>query len=612
MSKRNNYQKLLLLTLLFHFTFHLSAQWSSHQWQNMGNGISDVVKANGKVIFFGLPPNKNVEIYNTANDLWSSGQMTLPISWDVNMYPVAIGNEVCIPHYPGGSVDIYHVTENSWETHLLANERYGIAISNIDNLIFFAGGVKDQTYFQNIDIYHPDSHSWEMDTLSEARSILSYQTYQNKLFLAGGFNNSTFGFSNRLDLYDAISHSWYSKELSSYSDQFHIISMNGKTVIFGGLNPDYSASDKADIYNHSTGLWSVHTLSNPRYWNNNSVVRLTDTVILYDGVSADMYDGINDHWTSVYFSNSPICTANSNRPVITNDAVIFPRGNCGERADVFDRNTSSWSSQVLSARRELMTSASVKNKVILAGGDDPDEYFQLNNIDIYDIETKEWSAAHLTKPKEDMIPLVQGDQALFVAGNIPDPNGGIFNCSKLVEMYNATADSWDYFQLTQPGGCNVQANMLGNKAFIAGGTDLEFYNTNIDIYNFTTSSWDVAYLSDEHCCSHAEVLGNKLFFVGQNYVDIYTDNTTSTTTPVNLFPIQLFPNPTVGQLHINLPPDTILPLSLELSDMSGRPLRKTCIVSRNTDMDIATLPSGIYLLKMMGANGIFVEKVVKI
>lgn len=76
--------------------------------------------------------------------------------------------------------------------------------------------------------------------------------------------------------------------------------------------------------------------------------------------------------------------------------------------------------------------------------------------------------------------------------------------------------------------------------------------------------------------------------------------------PDNL--LDVYPNPTTGQLNFN----SNLPLAnsvVQLHDITGRLMLNTVLTS--TNLDISTLPAGVYSLQVITAKGVFNKKIVK-
>jgi len=75
--------------------------------------------------------------------------------------------------------------------------------------------------------------------------------------------------------------------------------------------------------------------------------------------------------------------------------------------------------------------------------------------------------------------------------------------------------------------------------------------------------------------------------------------------------IKIVPNPTAGNLFINIDPG-IKADKFEIFDLRGKRVKTDQIVSRNVEVDVSNFPKGIYLIRVIGGAGIFYsQKIVK-
>ena len=71
--------------------------------------------------------------------------------------------------------------------------------------------------------------------------------------------------------------------------------------------------------------------------------------------------------------------------------------------------------------------------------------------------------------------------------------------------------------------------------------------------------------------------------------------------------LSVFPNPSSAQININVQTKG----HLSILDLSGQQLLQQEITEPTTTIDISILPSGVYLVKVFGENGVQVGKFVK-
>lgn len=70
---------------------------------------------------------------------------------------------------------------------------------------------------------------------------------------------------------------------------------------------------------------------------------------------------------------------------------------------------------------------------------------------------------------------------------------------------------------------------------------------------------------------------------------------------------QLYPNPTSGHLYVQAASSAA---QFEIQDMSGRRMLKTMLPGGSAQLDISSLPQGVYLARLSGTSGVMVKKLV--
>jgi len=63
--------------------------------------------------------------------------------------------------------------------------------------------------------------------------------------------------------------------------------------------------------------------------------------------------------------------------------------------------------------------------------------------------------------------------------------------------------------------------------------------------------------------------------------------------------IRIYPNPTGGFLHIEIPGEKENNISIRLYDMKGRTIKEMQVTDENILLDLNSLPAGIYILSIM-------------
>lgn len=174
--------------------------------------------------------------------------------------------------------------------------------------------------------------------------------------------------------------------------------------------------------------------------------------------------------------------------------------------------------------------AAAGNKIVFAGGPYLSESGYYNNsaaVDIYDVNSKSWSTAVLSKEREGIATISCGSK-IFFAG------GGFWEWAfSNIDIYDVSSDTWTRADLSIPRSY-LAAATVGNKVFFAGGfTDGWLPSSSVDIYDLTTNTWTIANLSRPRYSLSAVTVGDKIYFAGgdgSNQVDIYNNSTNSWST----------------------------------------------------------------------------------
>ncbi|MBF0443815.1 MAG: hypothetical protein HQK54_18045 [Oligoflexales bacterium] len=200
---------------------------------------------------------------------------------------------------------------------------------------------------------------------------------------------------------------------------------------------------------------------------------------------------------------------------------------------------------VLSLARSGMAAITVGSKTLFAGGyvsknTGADRYS--NVVDIYDASTNTWSQATLPKALGKVIATSVGSKAIFASGGIyPDD-------SDAVDIYDESTNTWSQATLSKARSA-IRATSVGSKAIFAGGlytqktlsvSSSNFSNV-VDIYDASTNTWSQATISQGRHSAAAATVGTKAIFAGgaigstsSNVVDIYdlaTNSWSKTTMP---------------------------------------------------------------------------------
>jgi hypothetical protein len=205
----------------------------------------------------------------------------------------------------------------------------------------------------------------------------------------------------------------------------NMIFIAGGYTTYIGTNPS-NFSDRVDIYDVTTGQWTVKHLSEPR-----------------GGISVAVLGN------KVFFAGS---STNGLRTTV----------------DIYDVSNNTWNTSELSRAREAFAGGVIDNKVFFAGGVTwnfivSGQYTEevLSLVDIYDATTNLWSTASLSQPRLGSFVTTVGHKIFFAGGQSTTLQD---SWSARIDVYDAATNIWsheDYIPLNTNNGLPVLSAGLG-------------------------------------------------------------------------------------------------------------------------------------------------------
>jgi hypothetical protein len=302
--------------------------------------------------------------------------------------------------------------------------------------------------------------------LSEARDSLAATSLGDLVFFGGGY--TTTRASDRVDICDVTSGIWTTATLSVPREDL-VATSSGNLVFFGGGSyfetPVY---DLVDIFNMSNGRWSTAKLSHAR--RALAATSVGNLVLFGGGYNGnfvnvvDIYNVPNNTWTTATLSQARAGLAATS---VANRYALFAGGSGPSNVvDIFDSETGTWSTATLSQPRSSLAAASLGNLAFFAGGllknGNPSD-----RVDIFDANTQTWSTATLSKARYLLAAAAAGDFVVFGGGTVDYKSS-----SAVVDLYCVSNKTWYTARLSEPRHW-LAATSVGNKVFFAGG-----YNAN--------------------------------------------------------------------------------------------------------------------------------------
>lgn len=210
------------------------------------------------------PFSDRVDIYDTVTGQWSTATLSQarrdPSATSVGT-KVLIAGGILAYNTSSNVVDIYDTTTGVWSTHTLSVTRGAVASTTVGTKAYFAGGIENE---RRIDIYDSASDTWTTDTLPNVLGGVVATSMSTKAFFAISGSQK-----NTVDVYDDATQKWSTDTLSQNRFDITATSAGDKAFFAGGgyLPPNVysqSFSDVVDIYDNSTGKWTVSKLSKAR------------------------------------------------------------------------------------------------------------------------------------------------------------------------------------------------------------------------------------------------------------------------------------------------------------------------------------------------------------
>ncbi|HEX2606088.1 MAG TPA: BACON domain-containing carbohydrate-binding protein [Flavisolibacter sp.] len=341
----------------------------------------------------------------------------------------------------------------------------------------------------------PVSGEW----LSADKMQFSGASAGTKVLFPGGRNNTTSYKST--DIYDTVIKQWTSNvNLSSEAVNYSLLSINNKVYLTGGYRGSSGTnSDIIEVYDPVINAWS----NNPRYAlsqakNNIAIAANNNAIIVAGGIlndkatssnSADIFltDGsgtINGFLASnIDIPRAYLAAAGAG------DEILFAGGsdanglNIYNNVSIYNTNTRSWDhSKKLSEARNFLSAVTAGNKIYVAGG--YNSVGSSSKIDVYNTSTHSFEPS-MNLPVSDglaEISMASAKNLIFFAGGVTFKGGSELPLSRDLHIYNTLTNQWSKVQLSKARK-NLAITVIGNKVFVAGGTDSNGIPTRIvDIF----------------------------------------------------------------------------------------------------------------------------------
>lgn len=339
----------------------------------------------------------------------------------------------------------------------------------------------------------PAGAQWSVSTpLTQARQDPAVVEVAGQVLIAGGRAvNSLFA---TVDIYDDASGRWSTASLSVARTNLAATSVGPYALFAGGSTSFTSSTNVIDVYDSGTGTWSTVTLGQARY--DLSAVTVGGKAIFAGGATGGPGTAVPSAFVDIY------------------DSSVGP-----------PNDPLAWSTTSLGLARGNMGAAAAGDCAVFAGGLNG---MAVDNVDIYCASTGTWSTTTLSQPRMPKFAAVGVGTKVYIAGGLLNP--GI--PTDLIEIYDTVTGVWSQRFLSSPRVL-FTATAFGNTIFFAGGTpnlgaQTPVYDV-VEVLDATTDTWEPPMsLSQARCALGAARVGNKILFAGGNtgpspsaVVDIY-------------------------------------------------------------------------------------------
>jgi hypothetical protein len=292
---------------------------------NFGSG--NVIAYDNKLFSFSLIDNiADINIYDISTNQVTYKEYHLDFKLTIDPTFIYTANKVlfaggnkwkCKGNECWGTVEIepnfvviYDRITDQWSTSGLSTIRSGYTAASLGNLVFFAGGLDTGTNYASkvVDIYNTTTDKWYGARLSIPRYDIAAGSAGDKVLFAGGNTNWTnnevgdLGMTDRVDIYDASTGKWSIDHLSSAKAQMMTASCGNKVYFISGcVGGTCSNPNVIDVYDANSGTWSTILMTNPKFYNKciaaGNLIFFTEQD--YKVKSIDMFNTLTGVWSTL-------------------------------------------------------------------------------------------------------------------------------------------------------------------------------------------------------------------------------------------------------------------------------------------------------------------------
>lgn len=333
--------------------------------------------------------------------------------------------------------------------------------SSIGSNVFFAGG----DYLTGlVDVFNSSSGSHTVEFLSEPRTQVASTTIGERLFVIGGYKyigtpaegqvnagQPQYAISNRIDIYNNTSKIWTTASLLSPRLGMQVSTFGSKILVSGGWSGGSGSDFRSDVEIIDSLDYSKTTKSLSRGRIGHASVVVGDKAYFIGGIHS--YNSSSD----------------------TSDII-------DGTMDVYNLSTDTLETLSIPRKRAYSLAVASGGKIYIGGGTNNSNTLG-GIVDIYDTQNNSWSSVNIASHGNGLVAGLVGDSIIF-AGGTSSPNS--------ISIINTVTNSISIRTLNL-GRYNLGMSISNGKAFLAGGTGGSDPSGNTDIIEiFDSSSYNVS------------------------------------------------------------------------------------------------------------------------
>jgi len=338
--------------------------------------------------------------------------------------------------------------------------------------------------------------------------------------------------------------------------------------------------------------------------------------------TVEEYDPVTDTWTT----KADMPTARCSLAAVELNGKIYALGGNGSGSvhlntvEEYDPATNKWTTKAGMIRsRHGLSAVTANGKIYAVGGISGTKVY--SSVEEYDPATNTWTERIVT-------PEVRFASRWFHASACIDGNiyltGGYYDNSGNTDKtfkYNIAANSYTEMAKLPQGAEDLAAVSFGGKAYFMGGFFGKMLSA-LQVFDPVKGSWEQkTSMPTARTGLAAAVAGGKIYAIGGwngnlgdlkdlNVVEEYTPDVAVSTETIGIeTDFRVFPNPTTGKVQIYTP-DNEPVRRLEVFNVQGQKITSIDFPESNT-VDLSSLKTGIYVLKLAIADKFIIRKIVK-